>query len=79
MNEPGVASLWIQTPEGELASGPTTLAEAQKLETHVIILQVATESGATLNLVFRKGEFSLMCAHPNTPVCIEVAVSLERE
>lgn len=48
------------------------------MERHVLVMRVVTESNVNINLVFRRGEFSKLCANPNDPsAAIEVAVHIE--
>lgn len=77
MNEPGVCTLWIRTPEPE----PVYLRVAEATESqerHLVILKINTESVA-MQLVFRRTDFVKMMAKPDEGDPFEVAVVLEEE
>jgi hypothetical protein len=77
---PGEATLWIKDVEGEVVPQPVGVYEsAVEHEKQVIILHVQTGE-ATINIVFRRGEFSHLVANPNDPEAAkEVAVNIEME
>lgn len=76
----GVATLWIKDVSGEVQERAPGLTEsAAEHEKQVLILHVQT-GDATINIVFRRGEFSALCANPNDPEAeVEVAVNIELE
>lgn len=74
MNTPGTASLWVRDVNGDDAVGYEGGDKDQ--EQLVTILHVETEHGS-MQLVFRRGEFSKLMAHPNNGYEIEVALNLE--
>lgn len=76
----GGATLWIKNVEGEVQERAPGLTEsAADHEKQVIILHVQA-ADATINIVFRRGEFSALCANPNDPEAeVEVAVNIELE
>lgn len=79
MNSPGVAALWIQTPDGVQVQKPNAASRAEQ-EQQVIVMQVLSDEGLTINLVFRRTDFGRWLAHPNEPdEAIEVAINLEEE
>lgn len=74
MQAEGKATLWVRDIHGDDVVGhEESMAEQEKL---VTILNVQTEYGS-LQLVFRRGEFSKLMAHPSNGYEIEVALNME--
>lgn len=74
MQAEGLATLWCRNLDGNDVTGhEASMAEQEKL---VTILNVETEHGS-LQLVFRRGEFSKLMAHPNNGYEIDVALNME--
>lgn len=76
----GGATLWIKDVAGEVVERQPGLTEsAAEHEKQVLIMHIRT-GDATVNVVFRRGEFSQLCARPNDPEAeVEVAVNIELE
>lgn len=76
---PGGATLWIKDVQGEVAEPVAYVHGTEDQERQVIILHVRT-GDATINVVFRRGEFAKLCARPNdVDAETEVAVNIEME
>lgn len=74
MQAEGMATVWCRDLDGnEVAGHEKPHDEQEKL---VTILNVETEHGS-LQLVFRRGEFSQMLAKPNSGFEVEVAMNME--
>lgn len=75
----GHATFWVKNVDGEVET-EQTMQEGQAVqEKQVLIMHIIT-GDATIDVVFRRGEFSRLCANPNNAdEAVEVAVNIEME
>lgn len=71
-------TLKIHSAEGDPIQFPQQ-ATLDEQDTHVVILRMVTNSGELVATVaMRRGEFSLLCASPNSALGIQAALITEQ-